>query len=385
MTYTDTAFLLVFIPLSILVYNILPQKCRKAILLLVSYIFFWLISRKLIIYIIISTLVIFAYSIIVKKLQKKRDLTLEQCKKEEKKKVKEKYQKKQRIFLILSIVINAGLLIVLKYSTFLGNNINSILGFFNIQMKISVISFALPIGISFYTLQAISYLLDVHRGIIKPDTNLGRLALYLSFFPQIMEGPICRYSETAEKLWSGERTTYQGLTFGLQRVAFGLAKKMIIADRLNILVNNIFDCYKDYDGGIMAAGMVLYTLQLYMDFSGVMDIAIGIGEIFNVRIPENFKQPFFSKSISEFWTRWHITLGAWLRDYIYYPVSMSKISKKLTTFFRKKIGNYYGPLITSTFSLFLVWFINGIWHRSCMELHIFWNVSFYSDTSRKNI
>ncbi|MBQ3408698.1 MAG: MBOAT family protein [Clostridia bacterium] len=371
MTYTDSAFLFIFFPIALVLYNVLPKKCRGTILLLLSYIFFFIISRKLIIYIFITTFIIWLFSYIVKKLQKKRDADLEKCKKDEKKLIKEKCSKKQRIFLILSIVINLGLLVVLKYSGFIGSNINALFENFGAHGRINIFKFALPIGISFYTLQAISYVTDVHKGVVKPDTNIGRLALYLAFFPQIMEGPICRYSDTAESLWNGERTTYEGLTFGLQRIIFGLAKKLIIADRLNILVNEIFARYAGFDGGIVAAGMVLYTLQLYMDFSGVMDMAIGMGEVFNVKLPENFKQPFFSKSISDFWTRWHITLGAWLRDYIYYPVSMSKISKKTTSKLRKKIGNYYGPLITSTFALFLVWLINGFWHGSA------WNFIFY--------
>ena len=371
MTYTDSFFLFAFLPIAIIGYNIFPKKFRGVVLLALSYLFFLIISRKLIIYLIGSTLVIYVFSLIVKKLQKNRDIELEKSNKENRKKIKEKCEKKQRIILILSILINLSILIILKYSKFLGDNLNFLFENMDIQTRINVLSFVLPIGISFYTLQAISYSVDVHRGLIKPDTNLGRLALYLSFFPQIMEGPICRYQDTAQKLWSGERTTYKGLTFGLQRMALGLGKKIIIADRLNIIVNEIFNNYTNYDGGIIAIGMVLYTLQLYMDFSGVMDIAIGIGEIFNVKLPENFKQPFFSKSISEFWTRWHITLGTFLRDYIYYPVSMSKAIKKLTTTLRKKIGNYYGPLITSTLALFLVWLANGIWHGAA------WNFIFY--------
>ena len=378
MTYTDSAFLFCFFPVALVLYNILPKKCRGTVLLLCSYAFFFIISRKLIVYILVSTFIIWLYSFIVKKIQRKRDTELEECKredsknvKEEKKAIKEKYKKKQKIFLIISILINLGLLVVLKYSGFIGNNINSILESFNVTNRINVWHLALPIGISFYTLQTISYVTDVHKGVVKPDTNIGRLALYLAFFPQIMEGPICRYSETAEKLWNGERTTYEGLMYGLQRVIFGLGKKIIIADRLNILVNEIFSGYAGLDGGMIAAGMILYTLQLYMDFSGVMDMAIGMGEVFNVKLPENFKQPFFSKSISDFWTRWHITLGAWMRDYIYYPVSMSNISKKMTTKLRKKIGNYYGPLITSTVALFLVWLANGFWHGSA------WSFIFY--------
>ena len=202
---------------------------------------------------------------------------------------------------------------MLKYSGFIGNNINSLLELFKSSQRISVMHFALPIGISFYTMQIVSYVTDVHKDVIEPDTNIGRLALFLAFFPQIMEGPICRYSDVTEKLWEGKRTTYEGLTFGIQRILFGLGKKIIIADRLNVLVNEIFNNYTSFDGGIICIGMILYTLQLYTDFSGVMDMAIGIGEIFNVKIPENFRQPFFSKSISDFWTRWHITLGTWMK------------------------------------------------------------------------
>ena len=371
MTYTDSAFLLVFLPLTLLFYNVLPKKCRGPILLLFSYIFFFIISRKLIVYILGSTFIIWIYSFIIKKIQSKRDKALENCKKEDKKALKEKYNKKQKIFLIISILINLGILVILKYSSFIGNNVNSLFGSLHINASVPILHLALPIGISFYTLQAISYVTDVHKGLIKPDTNIGRLGLYLAFFPQIMEGPICRYSDTAEKLWNNERTTYKGLTFGYQRIFLGLAKKVIIADRLNILVGEIFSNYANYDGGIVIVGAILYTLQLYMDFSGVMDISIGIGELFNVKIPENFKQPFLSKTISEFWTRWHITLGTWFRDYIYYPVSMSKVSKKATSALRKKIGNYYGPLITSTIALFLVWLFNGIWHGSA------WSFIFY--------
>ena len=148
-------------------------------------------------------------------------------------------------------------------------------------------------------------------------------------------------------------------------------KKNIIADRLNPLIISVFTGYAEYDGGIVALGMIGYTLQLYMDFSGTMDMVIGIGEIFGVKLPENFRQPFFSKTISEFWTRWHITLGAWFRDYIFYPVSLTNRCKKITTSLRKKIGNFYGPLVSSSIALFCVWICNGLWHGEA------WNYIFF--------
>ena len=173
------------------------------------------------------------------------------------------------------------------------------------------------------------------------------------------------------QLWEGNKITYANLKSGLLRISYGMIKKMIIADRLNRFIGEIYLHYANYDGGIMVAGMVLYTLQLYMDFSGTMDMVIGTSEIFGIKLPENFKQPFFSKSISEFWTRWHITLGAWFRDYIYYPVSLADKCKKITSAARKKLGNYYGPMISSAIALFCVWFCNGIWHGTG------WNFIFF--------
>lgn len=366
MTYCDYNFLIIFLPLTIILYNVFPKKHRPKVLLLASYVFFWSISSKLIIYLLITTGLIYTYGIIVARINNKRDNLLVGKEKEEKKYIKLKYQKLKRIVLSFNIIVMIITLLVLKYSAFILENINVLF-----KLNIKLIHFAIPIGISFYTLQAISYMVDVYKEKIQPDMNLGRIALFISFFPQIMEGPICRYQDTAEKLWSGSRTTYKGLTFGTQRICFGLMKKMIIADRLDILVSNIFKDYAIYDGGIITVGMVLYTLQLYMDFSGVMDIVIGTAELFNVKMPENFKQPFFSQSISEFWTRWHITLGTWFKDYIYFPVSMSNKSKKLTSTLRKKIGKYYGPLITSSFALLCVWLCNGIWHGSA------WNYIFF--------
>lgn len=372
-SYTNLIFLSVFLPLTIILYNIIPQKHRWKILLIASYIFFWSISGKLLVYLLGTTVAMHYLGIWLSSIQNERDSILkDETEKEKKKEIKQQFKIKQRKVVLLGAVVLIGTLIVLKYSSFLGTNINSLLQVLNIPVQIPIPKFLLPIGISFYTLQAFSYLMDVYQGKIKADRNLGRLALFISFFPQIMEGPICRYQDTAEQLYKGERSTYKGLTFGAQRILFGLIKKMVIADRLNPLIASIFDgTYTNFDGGIIAVGMILYTLQLYMDFSGVMDIVIGIGEIFNVKLPENFKQPFFSKSISDFWTRWHITLGAWFRDYIYYPVSLTEKCKKITTWGRNKIGNYYGPLVASTLALFAVWICNGVWHGAAWSYIFF--------------
>ena len=371
MTYCEAAYLAVFLPLTMLIYSIVPKKHRSKVLLIASYIFFWSISKKLIVYILISTVSLHYFGMWLDILQKERNVLLKEAEKEKKKEIRAKYLKKQRGVLFLGAMLNLGLLLVLKYTGFIGGNINSLFANLHIPFKLTIPRFLMPIGISFYTLQAVSYLFDVYHEKIKADRNLGRLALYLSFFPQIMEGPICRYSETAESLWEGKKITYQGLKFGLIRIGYGMMKKMIIADRLNSFIKEIYLDYANFDGGIMWAGAILYTLQLYMDFSGTMDMVIGSSEIFGIKLPENFKQPFFSKNISEFWTRWHITLGAFFRDYIFYPLSLSEPLKKLTTNGRKKLGKHYGPLLASSIALFCVWFANGLWHGSA------WNFIFF--------
>ena len=371
MTYFGVAYFGVFLPLTILIYNIVPQKHRWKVLLLASYAFFWSISKKLIVYVIGSTFLIHYIGIWLEQIQDERNRLLKEAEKEQKKKIRADYLKKQRRVLAFGVLVNIGILLIVKYTGFIGGNINSLLETLKVSFRLKIPKILMPIGISFYTLQAVSYLVDIYHEKIKADKNIARLSLYLTFFPQIMEGPICRYSETAMQLWEGNKITYDNLKNGILRANYGMIKKMIIADRLNRFIGEIYLNYAKYDGGIMAVGMVLYTLQLYMDFSGTMDMVIGTSEIFGIKLPENFKQPFFSKNISEFWTRWHITLGAFFRDYIFYPLSLSEPLKKLTTNARKKIGKYYGPLIASAVALFCVWFCNGLWHGAAWTFIFF--------------
>ena len=362
MTYCDLTYLIVFLPIVMLIYSICKQKHRSKVLLLASYVFFWSISGKLIIYLLLSTLSIHHFGLWLEAIKRERDEKLKEAKKEEKKQLKELYTKKQRKVLFFAVILHIGLLVVLKYTPFFGRNIKTILSLLNIPITLNIPRFLIPIGISFYTFQAVSYMVDVYRETIKADKNLLRLALFMSFFPQIMEGPIARYSETAIDLYEGNKIEYKNMTFGIQRILFGCMKKVVIADRLNILIKTIFNDYAMYDGGIALLGAIAYTIQLYMEFSGTMDIVIGSGQIFNVKIPENFRQPFFSKTISEFWQRWHITLGRWFKDYIFYPLSLSKPLKKLTSFGRKHLGNHFGPLLAGSIALFCVWISNGLWH-----------------------
>ena len=220
----------------------------------------------------------------------------------------------------------------------------------------------MPIGISFYTLQAIGYMTDVYWGTIQAETEIWRTALFLGFFPQIMEGPIARYSDVADTLYTGKPLEYRNVVDGYVRIFWGLFKKMVIADRMALMVNQVFDHYADYHGAVILAAAIGYVIQLYMEFSGCMDIIIGSGKLFGICLPENFRQPFCAKNPSEFWRRWHITLGAWFKAYIFYPVSVSGLVKKWNQYGRKHCGKHITRLVTSAIALFPVWVANGVWH-----------------------
>ncbi len=346
----------------ILIYNFIPKKIRPIVLLLYSLLFFAFLSKWLVLCLITTILSVYIGSLLIKRLNNKEQKEKENADIEAKKLIKKKYKRRKKFVLLCSILINVAFLFLFKYLKFFTINLNTILDWFNINKEFKVIKFLAPIGISFYSLSAISYIADVYNGKIEADKNIFRVALFISFFPQIIEGPIARYSDTANDLYAGNKITYHNFCFAFQRILYGIFKKMVIADRLNILVKMVFTNYTDYNGIAILLGAIGYTIMLYMEFSGTMDYVLGVGELFGVKVPENFRQPFFSKNISEFWTRWHISLGTWFKDYIYYPISLSKPLKKLTIFARKILGNHYGPMISGSIALLVVWLLNGLWH-----------------------
>lgn len=365
-SFFSLQYLALFLPAVILFYTLVPKRGKKYALLLSSFIFFFLISRRYTVYLILTILSAWLFGLWLGQLHSRRDAEVTAAEKPQRKAIKHAWLIRSRWVLGLAVLLHIGLLLVLKYSGFFVENVNSLLG-----LQFAIPAFVLPIGISFFTLQAVSYLVDVYRGLVEPERNLLRLALFLSFFPQIVEGPICRYSQTAGHLWECKPITWENLTLGLQRILYGLMKKLVIADRLNAFIDGVFSGYVAYQGGVIAIAALCYTIQLYMDFSGAMDAVTGTAQIFGIPMPENFQRPFFSKTISEFWTRWHISLGTWFKDYIFYPVSMSKPMKNLTSAARKRIGNHFGPLVAGSIALFCVWFSNGLWHGAAWSYIFF--------------
>jgi alginate O-acetyltransferase complex protein AlgI len=364
-------YMVLFLPVTILVYTIVPAEKKRFALLGMSYVFFWLISGKLIVYLLLMTFAMHYFGLWLDRLKQREHALIQEAERQEKKAIRAREQKRQRGVVLLGVALMLGTLLFLKYSAFFTLNVNALLKLVHSSLHLEVPNYLLPIGISFFTLQAISYLLDVYRGVIEADESLSRLALFLGFFPQIVEGPICRYQKTARQLYEAEPIRYENLVLGMERFLYGMLKKIVVADRLNPLVSNVFTRYESFDGGIIAVAAVCYTVQLYMDFSGSMDAVIGTAQIFGIELPENFKRPFFSRTISEFWRRWHITLGEWFKDYVFYPLTTTKRLKNLTKRLRKRVGVHFASLAAGSVALFCVWFGNGLWHGAA------WNYIFF--------
>ena len=366
-SFFSLQYLVLFLPVVVLAYAAVPRRGKRIVLLLASFGFFYLISRRNVVFLLLAIVTAWGFGLLLGRMNEMRDAAVKAAERPQRKAIKALWQRRSRFVLGLAALIYFGILLVFKYSFFIMANVNALFG-----TDFLVPYFpGVPIGISFYTLQAVSYLFDVYRGIIPADKNPLRLALFLSFFPQIVEGPICRYSQTAHALWEVPAIQWNNLTLGCQRILYGLMKKMVVADRLNAFIEAVFTDYSQLQGGVIAIAAVCYTIQLYMDFSGAMDAVTGTAQIFGITMPENFQRPFFSKTISEFWSRWHISLGTWFKDYIFYPVTMSKPMKNLTSAARKRIGNHFGPLVAGSVALFCVWFSNGLWHGAAWSYIFF--------------
>lgn len=339
MSYASIEFLL-FVLVLVFIYYIFPKKYRYIVLLIGSLIFYYLFSGKYIIFIILSSIITYFSGRLI-----------------------EKYNDKKKLILIVSILLNLSFLLVLKYNNFFGD-IFRLVGI-NIPYK----KFILPIGISYYTLETISYITDIYRKKISAEKNYLKVLLFLVYFPQIVEGPIANYSRLSKTLFNTDKFNYDNFVSSFVLIGWGFVKKLIIADRAGIFVNEVFK--NNYGGFILVVAIMLYTLQIYADFSGCIDIVSGVSELFGVKLDVNFKRPFFSTSIQEFWRRWHITLGTWLKEYIFYPISLSKVNMKLNMKVRKMKSKYISRFIITAFPLFFVWFFNGMWHGASFKYVVY--------------
>ena len=270
---------------------------------------------------------------------------------------------RRRGILFTVILINIGILAVLKYVNF---GIYTIDGIAHLcgsgRTLIEAVDFLIPLGISFYAFSLLGYVIDVYYGIAEPQKSYLRLMLYGIYFPAVISGPILKYREHGGQFFASHGFDYRQVTRGLQRMVWGFFKKLVIAERLRVPVDTIYGNYAGYPGAYIWFATVCYAFQLYTDFSGCMDIVLGMSESLGIVLPENFQTPFFAKSISEYWRRWHITLGVWMKEYVFYPLLRSRFFTNLNQRWRKKFGRKRGKQYATFAAMFILWLTVGIWH-----------------------
>jgi alginate O-acetyltransferase complex protein AlgI len=284
-------------------------------------------------------------------------------------------KKRKQLLLAISLSFNLGLLMYFKYVNFFIDNFIEIIETLGFQANISSLEIILPVGISFYTFQTLSYSIDIYRGKMKPSKNLIAFLSYVAFFPQLVAGPIERAVNLLPQFYTKKVFSYSEARSGMQQILWGLFKKVVIADNCAPIVNSIFAQYEILSSGTLVFGAILFAFQIYGDFSGYSDMAIGIAKLFNFKLHSNFKTPYFSRDMAEFWRRWHISLSTWFRDYLYIPLGGSKGGKWM------KIRN-----------TFIIFIVSGFWHGANWTF-IFWgalNALFFlplllTNSNRKNL
>lgn len=365
MAFTSVQFV-VFLFLATTSYFLTPKRYRWVTLLIANYIFYFMAGAGYFIYLLVTTITIYFAGLKLGNMSRKNkaDFSLAKVEldKEQKKAWKANFTKKKRMVLIPALLCNFGILAVLKYYNFVGMNLNALFGHFSIGTEIPVHKFLLPLGISFYTFQSVGYLIDVYREKYEPERNLAKFGLFISFFPQIVQGPIGRYNVLAEQLFRPNTFSYERVKFGVQLMLWGAFKKLVIADRAGVIVDTIFGYPETFGGTYVAVAALVYCIQLYGDFSGGIEIATGAAQVLGIQLEKNFERPYLATSVPDFWRRWHITLGAWFRDYVFYPLSLSKFFTKVGKKGRQYLGNYIGKLLPVLIPQFIVFFLIGIWH-----------------------
>ena len=357
MTVTSFNFLL-FAAGILLAYYLIPGRLQWVLLLAASYFFYLRAGTELLFFILFSTATTYGATVFISSLWAKQKAYLHTNKAilsaDEKKQYKSKVKSKARFLMILCLSLNFIVLAFCKACL-----INPLHDFIQGNGRLSFLTVGLPMGISFYMFQSMGYVLDVYHDKAEAERNPLKLALFVSFFPQLIQGPISRFREISTALF--EPTPFDGrrVSFGLQRVLWGYFKKMVIADRIAVAVIALRAANEP--GAMFAVLTLFYAIQLYADFTGGIDITIGLSEAMGITLPENFIRPFFSKNIAEYWRRWHRTLGTWMKDYVFYPISISRPLRSLSKSLRKNhpvLGKKL-PVYVATAA---TWFVTGIWH-----------------------
>ena len=379
MLFTSYGFI-AFVAILLVAYYLFPKKYLNyqwTLLLAASYFFYAFSGIENFIFIIATTLSCFFVAKVMEKKKEREDeyvaLHKDDMDKESRKAYRAKEKKKRRAILTLGLVFNFGILAVLKYTAFALKNVNSLISLFNAEATLEIPSLLLPLGLSFYVFQSTAYIIDVYRGKTYAEKNIAKLALFVSFFPQLAQGPISRHSDLAKELYTPHRFEGKKLKFGMQRMLWGYFKKLVIADRILIAIKTMVGDTQTYTGAYVFLLIILYSIEIYADFTGGIDITIGLAEALGIKVTENFNRPFSSVSTKEYWNRWHITMGSWFTDYVFNPLSVSKPMLKLSKVTRAKLGNGFGKRISVYLATIVTWFLTGLWHGAAWNF-IVWGL-----------
>lgn len=345
---TFILFLLVFVA----IYYLIPRRGRWIVLLFASVVFY-LSYVSAATYLLITIVMTYLFALWLEKLASyKPDAQTRQERLQQKK----RNDRKKRAVLTLALLLDLSSLVVLKYSAFLVGLLNHL-----IPVSMPIPSFLLPLGISFYVFQTSGYLIDIYRGKHGAEHNLAKYALFVGYFPQMLQGPINRYTAMKQSLFEGSAFDWTNIQHGFFRIIYGVLKKALIADPLMPIVTEIYTNFDQYPGAVAFFGAALYCLQLYCDFSGGIDVVCGASILFGVRMQENFCQPYFATSLSDFWRRWHISLGEWMKDYLFYPLALSKRVNKLSKVLRSHLPNEIAKRLVPCIATFVVFLAVGVW------------------------
>lgn len=353
MTFFSFTFA-IFLSISLFAYYLVPKKFQWYILLLANTVFYAYSGIGNIVFILASSLVTFFGAKIVSDMNaalkaKKADLSKDDFKIE-----KKRVQSKKRLVLVAMLVLNLGILLYLKYWRILAGSKTLLL----------------PLGISYYTLSTIGYFMDIYNSKYEREHNFFKYFVFVSFFPQLILGPICRYNQSGFQLREERNFDFENIKHGFMMILYGSLKKYLVADLLVKHVGTIFDgVYTNYPGCVLVLGILMYSVYQYADFSGGTDLVLGIAELFGIKLPQNFKQPYFSTSLANFWQRWHITLGGWMRDYIFYPFALTKPMQNLSKWATNHLGKHFGRTLPACVANIIVFMLVGVWHGP--EFHFF--------------
>ena len=348
-------------------YYICPLRLRGVFLLIFSYVLYAQNGKQALAFILLTTLSTWAGALLIGRIGARGKALLQarraELSSEEKKRLKQRTKGRQRVVFWLVLLLNFGLLAVLKYvPTLPGTLARSLFGLMGRADAAPALRLFVPLGISFYTFQSMGYLIDVYNGKYAPERNPARFALFISFFPQLIQGPIARYDALGPQLTTPHRLDVDNIRRGLMLMLWGFFKKKVIADRALPLVSGVFSEPDSYGGAMIVLAVLGYSLQQYADFSGGIDLVTGIAELFGIRLAPNFKRPYFAVSLGDFWRRWHISLGAWMRDYVFYPFALTRPVSRLAKAAKARLGAEISRALPAALGNILVFLLVGIWH-----------------------